>query len=91
MSYFLIDVAEFGKKNGRKQILVKERRGFNNWEKAREVRSQLSTAQRLSQDVRGWLSYAKAMRPKKAKELSNWEKASEGRRWLNYVRNSGLV
>ena len=59
---FLCDVAEFAKKKRKtkKQTLVEKKpRGFNNWEKAREVRSQLSTAQRLSQDVRGWLNYAK--------------------------------
>jgi len=30
-------------------------KGWNNWEKAREIRSGLSTASRVSADTRSWL------------------------------------
>jgi hypothetical protein len=40
----------------------KKTKDWNNWEKAREIRSGLSTGQRLSQDVRGWLNMAQRLR-----------------------------
>jgi len=40
----------------------KRNKDWNNWEKARELRSGLSTGQRLSQDVRGWLNMAQRLR-----------------------------
>ncbi len=40
----------------------KQTKDWNNWEKAREIRSGLSTGQRLSQDVRGWLNMAQRLR-----------------------------
>lgn len=65
---FLCDVAEFARK---KKVLLeppkeekkrKQTKDWNNWEKAREIRSGLSTGQRLSQDVRGWLNMAQRLR-----------------------------
>jgi hypothetical protein len=40
----------------------KKTKDWNNWEKAREIRSGVSTGQRLSQDVRGWLNMAQRLR-----------------------------
>jgi len=40
----------------------KQTKDWNNWEKARELRSSVSTGQRLSQDVRGWLNMAQRLR-----------------------------
>ena len=67
MSYF---IANFAKKKQQPQLEEglkkedkdkKQPRPWNNWEKAREIRSSLSTGQRLSQDVRGWLSMGKKL------------------------------
>jgi hypothetical protein len=60
-SYFLGDMADFAKQKKVKPPVdekKKEKRGWNNWEKARELRSAVSTGQRVSQDIRGWLSFA---------------------------------
>jgi hypothetical protein len=58
-SYFLGDMADFAKplQDTTKGVKKKERRPLDNWEKARELRSGVSTAQRVSQDIRGWLSF----------------------------------
>ena len=70
MSYFIADFARKKKKQQQQeeQVVVnkkdeekKQPRPWNNWEKAREIRSSLSTGQRLSQDVRGWLRMGKSL------------------------------
>lgn len=70
---FLIDVthtASFARKKKTTLPIVeppkeeekrKVNRDWNNWEKARELRSGISTTQRVSQDVRGWLNMAKRL------------------------------
>lgn len=64
-SYFIADFAKRKKKpEEEKQEELKkgnQPRPWNNWEKAREVRSSLSTGQRLSQDVRGWMNMAQRL------------------------------
>ena len=66
--YFM---GEFAQKKKKKKVIPidavkavnkREPRKVNAWEKAREIRSGIGTAQRVSQDIRGWLSYAKALR-----------------------------
>jgi hypothetical protein len=59
---FLYDFAEFAKKKKPDEKERKVNRDWNQWEKARELRSGVSTAQRVSQDVRGWLNMAKRLR-----------------------------
>lgn len=49
------------KKKTKEEEPVKKNRDWNNWEKAREIRSGISTAQRVSQDTRGWLNMAKRL------------------------------
>lgn len=58
-----LDTADFArkKKPGETEEKPKRNRDWNNWEKARELRSGISTTQRVSQDVRGWLNVAKRM------------------------------
>lgn len=61
---FLSDASEAQfarKKKTKKEEPVKKNRDWNNWEKAREIRSGISTAQRVSQDARGWLNMAKRL------------------------------
>jgi len=50
------------KKKTKEEEPRKKTKDWNNWEKAREIRSGLSTGQRLSQDVRGWLNMAQRLR-----------------------------
>lgn len=62
---FLSDLnnANFARKKAPKEEeKPKRNRDWNQWEKARELRSGVSTAQRVSQDVRGWLNMAKRLR-----------------------------
>lgn len=62
--FFLSDVdsADFArKKKTKEEEPVKKNRDWNNWEKAREIRSGISTVQRVSQDTRGWLNMAKRL------------------------------
>jgi DUF4097 and DUF4098 domain-containing protein YvlB len=56
---FFQPTADFAKplQDTTKGVKKKERRPLDNWEKARELRSGVSTAQRVSQDIRGWLSF----------------------------------
>jgi hypothetical protein len=56
--YYLADFAKQKKVKQEPVEKKKEKRGWNNWEKARELRSAVSTGQRVSQDIRGWLSFA---------------------------------
>lgn len=58
--YYLADFAR-KKKTKKEEEPVKKNRAWNNWEKAREIRSGISTAQRVSQDTRGWLNMAKRL------------------------------
>lgn len=73
-TYFIADFARKKKKQQQEEQVVKNSRGlkkkdeekkqprpWNNWEKAREIRSSLSTGQRLSQDIRGWLRMGKSL------------------------------
>jgi len=67
---FLEDMnfAEFKTKSNKKRkrkeeppVVIKDhgvKKDWNNWEKAREARNQVSAMQRLSADARGWLSFA---------------------------------
>ena len=55
-------LADFSKKKTlKKEEERKKTKDWNNWEKAREIRSGISTAQRVSQDARGWLNMAKRL------------------------------
>lgn len=58
-----VDTAEFARKKKKTEPTEqpKRNRDWNNWEKARELRSGISTTQRVSQDVRGWLNMAKRL------------------------------
>lgn len=58
--YYLADFAR-KKKTKEEEEPPKKNRDWNNWEKARELRSGISTGQRVSQDVRGWLNMAKRL------------------------------
>ena len=56
--YFLADFSQNPTERKRRER-DKKNKEWNNWEKTREIRSGVSTGQRVSQDVRGWLNFAK--------------------------------
>ena len=59
--FYLADFSTRKKKTVKEEEKPKKNRDWNNWEKAREIRSGISTAQRVSQDARGWLNMAKRL------------------------------